>query len=168
MSFIHSDGKSILFDKLMSHIKFTYKVDYRDVAGRNTHYRHQKAEQLKKAWAFANGFGDAWNRVKAAKTLNKDVPEYRDYIAIEQGWYKAEGEAFINQKPYLDVWHWLYDNDFEDFREKETCELDLTEERILSKEDPLPPHVMLVFSLMHRELKDLKQFDLSAVPFRVK
>ncbi len=169
-NFLTADSKAIDFDKMMEHIKATYKVDYRDVLGRDTPKRQRKADKLKKEWAFANGFGESWTRIYSKREpCNAGDPLYEEYIRIEQGWFADGGEKFLTEIPYMDVWHWLIDNDFNgiyDFPRGETPTIimDLTEARILT----LPQHVAVVFALIHREVAAHTGFNPAEVPFRIK
>ena len=142
----------INFNNLMKDIKEKYKIDYRDMAGVYSKDRVKLADQMKKDWAYRNNLGESYERVKASKECRAGLPLYDEYIKIEQGWFKDEGSAFYDELPYLDVWHWLLDNDFEDMENGGTFDLDISMKRIFGSE---PEYVRIIFALMRKELEPI-------------
>jgi hypothetical protein len=145
------------FMRFVDNVSKKYGFDYRDMAGKWSAKNYKKFDRLKKQWAFNNGFGEAWQRVKDAPRCNKGDPEYADYIAIEQGWYHAEGAKLIDEIPYQDVWHWMIDNDFENLHKGSVYELYLGEDRF--ENENVPEYVKTVLRAIQTEVLDHPAFN---------
>lgn len=101
---------TINFTEFMHLLREKYKFDYRDMAGRYV-WQNAVIDEFKEK------YGDAFIKAYATKpddyTANERIIIDEYYVQIKE------------QPEYLDAWHYLLDNDFDDFQKGTVRYLDL-------------------------------------------
>lgn len=104
------------YNDVIDYIEEKYNIDTRDYAGKFNGKGKKKIKELEDNWLEVNGYGQYKHVLNKPKGSKKDWEEGSEEIRIRveiNTRIRDEEKDWEEIVPYLDYWHWMLDNNFD-------------------------------------------------------